>query len=224
MKKVYKSASDYKVSQKVAKILLQIKAITLSPSKPYRFVSGVLSPVYTDNRLLISYPRERKKIVKFIVDKIKKAKIKSEVIAGTATAGIPHAAWVADALNLPMIYVRSGSKDHGKGKEVEGVLAKKQKAVVIEDLISTGSSALNTVEMIRKHGGKVDTIVAIFDYEMAVSAKSFKKLKVKLVPLTTLSDLVSVASQKGYLKLRDREIILDWAKDPKNWGRKMGFE
>jgi orotate phosphoribosyltransferase len=211
-------------AEEIAEILLQIKAITLRPKKPYRFVSGVLSPIYTDNRLLISYPEEREKIVKFIVDKIKEAKINPEVIAGTATAGIPYAAWVADALNLPMIYVRSGSKDHGKGREVEGVLKKKQKAVVIEDLISTGGSALNTVEVIRRHGGNVETIVAIFDYEMPVSAKSFKKLRVKLIPLTTLSDLVLVASQKGFLKSEDREIILDWAKDPKNWGKKMGFE
>jgi len=212
------------IADEIAKILLQIKAITLSPSKPYRFVSGILSPIYTDNRLLISYPKERKKIIKFIVDKIEEAKIKPEVIAGTATAGIPYAAWVADALKLPMIYVRSGSKDHGKGKEVEGVLGKNQKAVVIEDLISTGGSVLNTVGAIRRHGGKVDTIVAIFDYEMPISAKSFKKLKVKLIPLMTLSDLVLVATRKGYLKPKDREFVLDWAKDPKNWGKKMGFE
>ncbi|OGY24770.1 MAG: orotate phosphoribosyltransferase [Candidatus Woykebacteria bacterium RBG_13_40_7b] len=211
-------------SEEVARILLKIKAITLSPSKPYRFVSGLLSPIYTDNRLLISYPKERKKIVKFLADKIKEVKIEPEVVAGTATAGIPHAAWVADSLKLPMIYVRSGSKDHGRGKEVEGVLGKKQKAVVIEDLISTGGSALNTVGAIRRHGGKVDTIVAIFDYEMPISTKSFKKSKIKLIPLTTLSTLVSVASKYGYLKPKDREVVLEWAKDTQGWGKKMGFE
>lgn len=212
------------VAEEVAKILLQIKAVTLSPNKPYRFVSGILSPIYTDNRLLISYPKERQKIVKFLIDKIKEEKLKPEVIAGTATAGIPHAAWVAGALRLPMVYVRSDSKDHGKGKEVEGLLEKKQKAVVIEDLISTGGSALNTVGAIRRHGGKVKTIVAIFDYEMPVSAKSFKRSKIKLIPLTTLSILVSIASQKGYLKPKDRKVVLEWVKDTQGWGKKMGFK
>ncbi len=212
------------IAEEVAKVLLQIKAITLSPEKPYRFVSGLLSPIYTDNRLLISYPKERKKIVKFLVDKMKEAKIKPDLVAGTATAGIPHAAWVADALKLPMVYVRSGGKDHGKGKEVEGVLKKSQEAVVIEDLISTGGSALNTVGAIRRYGGKVETIVAIFDYEMPASAKSFKKSKVKLIPLVTLSALVSVASKKGYLKPKDCEVVLEWVKDTQGWGKKMGFE
>jgi len=212
------------VAEEVAKILLQIKAVTLSPNKPYRFVSGILSPIYTDNRLLISYPKERQKIVKFLINKIKEKNLKPEVIAGTATAGIPHAAWVADALGLPMVYVRSDSKDHGKGKEVEGLLEKKQKAVVIEDLISTGDSALNTVGAIRRHGGKVKTIVAIFDYEMPVSVKSFKRSKIKLIPLTTLSILVSIASQKGYLKPKDREVVLEWVKDTQGWGGKMGFK
>lgn len=211
-------------AEEIAEILLRIKAITLSPQKPYRFVSGILSPIYTDNRLLISYPEERKTVVKFIVDKIKEAKVNPKVIAGTATAGIPYAAWVADALNLPMIYVRSQSKDHGKGKEVEGVLKSEQKTVVIEDLISTGGSAINTAEVIRKNGGKVETIFAIFDYQMPVSVKSFKKLKVKLIPLMTLTDLVLVATRKGYLKPKEREVVLDWAKDPQNWGKKMGFE
>lgn len=212
------------VAEEVAKILLKIKAVTLSPNKPYRFVSGILSPIYTYNRLLMSYPKERQKIVKFLVNKIKEKKLKPEVIAGTATAGIPHAAWVADALKLPMVYVRSDVKDHGKGKEIEGLLEKKQKAVVVEDLISTGGSALNTAGAIRKHGGKVETIVAIFDYEMPASVKAFKKFKFKLIPLTTFSILVSVASQKGYLKPKDCKIVLEWAKDTQGWGKKMGFE
>ena len=212
-----------KNSEKVAKILLSIKAISLSPKKPYRYSSGILSPVYTDCRLLMSYPKERATIISLYAKAIKSTG-KFDVIAGTATAGIPHAAWIADKLKLPMIYVRGKVKDHGKGNQIEGKLIKKQKAAVIEDLISTGESSTETVRAIRKKGGNAYHIFSIITYGMKKSRENFNKWKIKLISLTDFPTVVKVAEQIGYIKSKDKDLILQWTNDPVSWGRKMGFE
>jgi orotate phosphoribosyltransferase len=212
-----------KTSEKVARILLKIKAVSLNPKKPYRYSSGILSPVYTDCRILMSYPEERKQIIDLYIREINKLG-KIDLIAATATAGIPHGAWVADKLNLPMVYIRGTAKDHGKGNQIEGLIKKGQKAVVIEDLISTGESSITTAKAIREAGAKVSNVISIFTYSMQKSENNFKKNKLKLTSLTTFADVVGQAQKLGYINKEEMSIILDWAKDPPSWGKKQGFD
>lgn len=212
-------------SEKVAKLLLKLSAITLRPKKPFRFSSGILSPVYTDCRILISSPKERKIIRDLYVEAISKQKNKIDVIAGTATAGIPHAAWIAEKMKLPMVYVRGKAKDHGKGNQIEGALKKGQRVAVIEDLISTGESSVGAARAIREAGGKVDYIFSIITYEMKKSVDNFTSNKIKLISLTKFKDVVAAAALKNnYIKKEDQQVILEWVKDPPSWGKKMGFE
>ncbi|MCL4354093.1 orotate phosphoribosyltransferase [Patescibacteria group bacterium] len=214
---------DKKVSEKVAKLLLEIGAITLRPKKPFRYSSGILSPIYTDCRTLISLPKERKIIRDYYIENIKKAG-DFDVIAGTATAGIPHAAWIAEKINLPMIYVRGKAKDHGKGNQIEGVIKKNQKAAVIEDLISTGSSSLEAIDAINKQGGKASHVFSIITYGMASAQKNFKLHKTKLISLTDFNTVIEVAAKYKFIKNEEQKIVLDWIKDPPSWGTRMGFE
>lgn len=210
-------------SEKTAKILLDIHAISFNPKKPFRYSSGILSPVYTDCRLLMSHPKERMLIRDLYVQMIKSMG-KFDVIAGTATAGIPHAAWISDKLNSPMIYVRGKAKDHGKGNQIEGKIKKKQKVAVIEDLISTGESSIETVRAIRKEGANASYIFSMITYGMKKSKENFNKHKIKLISLTDFSTVVDVAEKVGYIKNKDKDLILQWVKDPSSWGKKMGFE
>lgn len=213
-----------KTSQQVAKILLEIKAVTLNPKKPFKYDSGILSPVYTDCRILISYPKLRKQIRNLYIEAIKKSGEKFDVIAGTATAGIPHAAWIAEKLNLPMIYVRGAPKGHGKGNQVEGIVKKGQNVAVIEDLISTGESSAETARAVRQLGGRTSHVFAITTYNMKKSEENFKKNKLKLISLTTFQDVVTQAQKMGYINKEEMGIILEWTKDPTSWGKRMGFE
>lgn len=212
-----------KSSEKVAKILLEIKAITLNPKKPYRYASGILSPVYTDCRILMAYPKYRRLIRDFYIKNLK-TNGKVHLIAATATAGIPHGAWISDKMNLPMVYVRGSAKDHGKGNQIEGIVKKGQKAVVIEDLISTGTSSTTTADAVRKAGGKVSKIFSIFTYGMKAADKNFKKNKLKLVTMTNFPTVVEVAEKTGYITKKDKDLILKWTEDPASWGKKMGFK
>lgn len=210
-------------SEKVAKILLDIHAVSFNPRKPFRYSSGIFSPVYTDCRLLMSYPKERKIIRDLYIEGLKKVG-HFDVIAGTATAGIPHAAWIADKLNLPMIYVRGKAKDHGKRNQIEGKLNKKQKVAVIEDIVSTGESSAETVRTIRKQGGYSSYVFSIITYGMKTSYDNFKSNKIKLITLTDFPTVVKVAEKSGYIKSRDKKMIMEWTKSPSLWGKKMGFE
>ena len=209
---------------KVAKILLDIHAVTLNLKKPFRYTSGILSPIYTDCRLLISFPKERREIIKYYLDAIKNSNTPLDVVAGTATAGIPWASWIADALNLPMIYVRSEQKKHGKRNQIEGQIKKDQKAIVIEDLISTGKSSIETVSAIRSSGGTATFVFSIMTYGIKKAEINFKKNKIKLVSLTDFKSVISVAQKNNYIDRKSQNIILEWAKDPVSWGKKMGFE
>ncbi|WP_316474790.1 orotate phosphoribosyltransferase, partial [Enterococcus faecium] len=143
------------VEQSIAKDLLEIEAVFLNPSNPFTWASGIKSPIYCDNRITMSYPKVRKEIAKGLASKIKEAYPEVQVIAGTATAGIPHAAWVAEILDLPMVYIRSKAKDHGKGNQIEGRIFEGQKMVVIEDLISTGGSVLEAAEAAKREGADI---------------------------------------------------------------------
>lgn len=213
-----------KVSETVAKILLELNAVTLNSKKPYRYASGILSPVYTDCRVLMAYPDKRREIRDLYINAIKKSGILFDVVAGTATAGIPHAAWIADKLNLPMVYVRGKAKDHGKENLMEGIIKNGQKAIVIEDLISTGESAINSVNAVRKAGGNVSYVFSIITYGLKASNDNFKDNNLKLVSLTSFQDVLEKAQEMGYIKEEDRELILTWIADPASWGKKNGFE
>lgn len=210
--------------EKVASLLLKIKAVALSPQKPYRFASGILSPVYVDCRLLMSYPKERKLIRDHLIEAVESTRERFEVIAGTATAGIPHAAWVSEKLNLPMIYARNKPKDHGKGNQIEGILKKGQKVAVIEDLISTGESSVTTVKAVRSAGGIAPYIFSIITYGMKKSEDNFKTHKIKLISLTDFKTIVTVAKKQGKIKPQEQNLILEWTNDPSSWGKRMGLE
>ena len=205
--------------EEIAKILLKIKAVTLRANPPYKWVSGILAPIYTDNRLLISYPEEREKIVDGFAKAIKSNTIKVDVVAGIATSGVPWSAWVAEKLKLPMVYIRKRSKEHGKENLIEGKLDRGRNVAIIEDLVSTGGSSISGVEAVREHGCKVDCCLAIFTYEMEAARKNFEKAKVKLVTLTNFSTLVNVAVKQSYLNEEDRANVLEWVKNPEQWGK-----
>lgn len=218
-----KSTSTDKTRYKVAKILFDVGCVIFRPRQPFRYNTGIISPVYTDNRLIISRPKERNKIVNLMLGVIKQMGV-PDVLAGTATAGIPYAAFLSQKLNLPMVYVKGQAKEYGKQNQVEGTLKRGQRAVVVEDLVSTGGSSMRVVDAVRKLGGKVSDIIAVFTYGLKESEKSFRSGKVKLHALTDLSTVCKVAVKGGFLKQDQVKIILDWAHNPKAWGKKMGFE
>lgn len=207
-------------AQRVAKMLLEIKAITLSPQNPYKFVSGIVSPIYTDNRLLMGYPLKRKEITIYMANLLKELDIEPRIIAGTSTAGIPPATWLAELLNLPMIYVRGERKDHGKGKQVEGIMNKKDYVLLVEDLISTGKSSLAAIEAIRNEGGTIDACVAFFDYGFKDTMKKYKGKHINLYILTTLDIVLDMAEKLKLINNKERKMVIEWQNDPWNWGQK----
>lgn len=211
-------------SETVAKILLELNAVSLNPKVPFKYDSGILSPVYIDNRLLISYPKERQIIRDFYIESMKSTGAQFDLVAATATAGIPHAAWVADKLNLPMVFVRGKAKDHGKRNRVEGVVNKGAKTAVIEDLISTGESSIETTKAVIGAGGNVSYIFAIITYGMKKADENFKENNLKLITLTTFADVVETAEKSGQISGQEKEIIMEWTKDPESWGKTNGFE
>jgi len=202
---------------KVSEILLNLNAVILRTKPPFRWASGILSPIYTDNRLLMSYPKEREFIVNSFIKLIKANKIKVDGFAGTATAGIPWAAWIAQKMKKPMIFVRSESKDHGKENKTEGVIESGKTYVVVEDLISTGGSSLNTINAVREKGGIVEHCIAIFTYELEKSKINFDSVNVKLNTLTNFTNLIKTAVQKKFIGRDQLTHIMDWKKNPEGW-------
>ena len=202
---------------KIAEILLNANAVMLRTKPPFRWVSGILSPIYTDNRILMSYPKEREFIVNSFIKLIRKNKIKFDGFAGTATAGIPWAAWLSQKLRKPMIYVRSETKDHGKENLVEGKLDQGRAYIVFEDLVSTGSSSLNTINSVREKGGIVEYCVSIFTYELEKSKNNFEAANVKLLALTDFTSFVKTALKKKYIPKEQLNHIMDWKKHPEGW-------
>lgn len=209
-------------SETVAKLLLELNAVSLSPKKPFKYASGILSPVYTDCRVLMAYPRQRSLIRDLYIEAIKQSGVAFDVVAGTATAGIPHAAWIADKLSLPMVYVRGKAKDHGKENLMEGIIKKGQKVIVIEDLISTGESAINSVNVIRSAGGEIANVFAIITYGMKIATQNFRENKLNLISLTTFEDVVDIAEHSGKISNKEKEIILEWINNPASWGKRNG--
>lgn len=187
------------LASQIAADLLDIQAVYLKPENPFTWASGIKSPIYTDNRITLSYPETRNLIENSFVDTIKDHFPEVEVIAGTATAGIPHGAIIADKMSLPFAYIRSKPKDHGAGNQIEGRVLKGQKMVIIEDLISTGGSVLDAAAAAKREGADVLGVVAIFTYELPKASQNFEEAGVQLITLSTYSDLIQVAKEKGYI-------------------------
>ncbi|WP_271003501.1 orotate phosphoribosyltransferase [Listeria seeligeri] len=205
--------------KQVAEQLLEIKAVFLKPNDPFTWASGIKSPIYCDNRLTLGFPKVRQFIAAALAEKIKEDFGDVDVIAGTATAGIPHAAWVSDLLDLPMVYVRSKAKEHGKGNQIEGPIFKGQKVVVIEDLISTGGSSLKAVEALEQAGAEVLGIAAIFTYGLDKGKKLLAEANTKLVTLTNYDELIEVALTKNYVSKEDMQTLKEWKQNPETWGK-----
>ena len=202
--------------REIAKILLKLKAVTLSPEDPYTWASGIKSPIYCDNRLTLSYPEERSQVEKGLVDLIKEEYPEVEYLMGTATAGIPHAAIIADAMELPMGFVRSSNKDHGKQNKIEGAKIDGAKVVVIEDLFSTGGSSIEAAKALEEVGYQVLGIVSIFTYNMKNAEENLKAAGFKHNSLTTFDELIEVAHEMDYIKESEIEKLKLFRDNPKD--------
>ncbi|MGH2328848.1 orotate phosphoribosyltransferase [Streptococcus uberis] len=205
------------LASQIAADLLDIQAVYLKPEDPFVWASGIKSPIYTDNRITLSYPETRTLIEDGFVEKIKANYPDVEVIAGTATAGIPHGAIIADKMNLPFAYIRSKPKDHGAGNQIEGRVTKGQKMVIIEDLISTGGSVLDAAAAAIREGVEVLGVVAIFTYELPKAQANFEKAGVELLTLSNYSELIKVAKVNGYINADGLELLKRFKEDQENW-------
>ncbi|TDQ42357.1 orotate phosphoribosyltransferase [Aureibacillus halotolerans] len=197
----------------VANALLDIGAVAIQPKAPFTWSSGLKSPIYCDNRLLISYPTIRRSIASKLKASIVEAFGDVDVVAGTATAGIPHAAWVSELLDCPMVYVRGKAKAHGTGSLIEGVIQKGQKVVVIEDLLSTGRSAISAVAALREEGAEVVGIASIFTYQMQECERQLQTANTKAISLSSISALLELAKERG-LEEKEAEAVLAWVQKP----------
>lgn len=203
----------------VAKQLLDIKAVKLSPEKPFTWASGWKSPIYCDNRKVLSYPAARKVVYEAFVEIIKKHFKDVEVIAGVATGAIAYGMMVAEVLGLPFVYVRPKPKDHGTGVQVEGDLPEKARVVVVEDLISTGGSSLAAVDALHKAGANVLGMVAIFSYNFIKSIRAFENANVELYTLSHYEALLEKAVEENYVKPEDLDVLKEWRINPEIWGK-----
>ena len=208
--------NNYK--SQTAELLLKLKAIKLNPSDPFIWTSGWKSPIYCDNRILLSDPKSRNIIANYFSEIIKKKYDDVEVIAGVATGAIGIGILVAQKLNLPFIYVRPEAKKHGRKNQIEGKISENQKIVVIEDLISTGKSSLNAVKALRESNLEVMGMVAIFTYGFDKSIENFEKDKVNLSTLSDYNELVKKAIDIKYISENDSDTLKKWNEDPENWG------
>ena len=206
----------------IARHLLSIGAVFLRPDEPFVWASGIKSPIYCDNRLILTAPEARNEVEQAIADTVRREYPEAQVLMGTATAGIAHAAIAAHLLGLPMGYVRSGSKDHGRRNQIEGKLTPGERVVVIEDLISTGGSVLDTVAALRAAGAEVLGVISIFNYGMAKGRQRLAEAGVKCVSLTDLDTIAQVGVQQGYITQGDVARLLAFRDDPsdENWIRK----
>ncbi len=202
------------MEKRIAKDLLSIGAVFLRPDEPFTWASGIKSPIYCDNRLTLTAPAVRDEIEQGLAEVIKEQYPQCEVLMGTSTAGIAHAAITAHLLNLPMGYVRSGAKDHGRANQIEGKLEKGQKVVVVEDLISTAGSVIEVVNVLRSAGAQVLGIVSIFTYGMKKGLERLKEAQVKNVSLSNFDVLVKIAAEEGYIAKEDVQRLLAFRDNP----------
>ena len=202
------------IALEVAGKLLDIEAVALRPHQPFIWTSGIKSPIYCDNRLTMSYPEIRDLIAESFAAIIRSAYPQAEVIAGTATAGIPHAAFVSQKLGLPMIYVRDKAKGHGKENLIEGLIKPGQKVIVIEDLISTGGSSIKAAQAVREAGAEPLAVLAIFNYQLDKAAQAFAEAGIPLQTLSNYTVLIDVAVQRGDIQPEDLDLLKSWRKNP----------
>jgi orotate phosphoribosyltransferase len=202
------------MKKKIAKLLLKIEAVFLRPEEPFTWASGIKSPIYCDNRLILSYPEARKHVEAGLAELIRKHYPDCELVAGTSTAGIPHAALVANIMDLPMAYVRGSAKDHGRNNRIEGKVVPGQKVVVVEDLISTGGSVVEVVEALREAEAEVLGIASIFTYGMQKGIDRLRDANVENNSLTNFSVLAKVAAEEGYISEVDIARLEAFQKNP----------
>jgi len=202
----------------IAQALLKINAVLLQPNDPFTWTSGLKSPIYCDNRLTMSYPEIREVIAEGFATVIRERYPDCEAVAGIATGGIPHAAWVAQKLNLPMLYVRDKAKGHGKTNQIEGHFTRGQKVVLIEDLISTGGSSLKAAIAVGEAGCEVQGVIAIFTYQFQMAIDAFAAQNIQLDTLSNYTALIEVALQNGAIQNSEVELLLDWRKNPQAFG------
>jgi orotate phosphoribosyltransferase len=200
-----------------AEKLLQAEAVRLSPRQPFTWASGWKSPIYCDNRRILSQPFIRDYIKSELCNVVFEKFGDAELIAGVATAGIAWGAMVADQLKLPFIYVRPKPKEHGLGNQIEGQYEMGQKTVVLEDLISTGKSSLQVVDVLRSNGLEISGMVSIFNYQFDLAHQAFESAGVPLYSLTNYPSLLSLAGQRGMIQPQEEEVLLKWRSDPANW-------
>ncbi|HIX02430.1 MAG TPA: orotate phosphoribosyltransferase [Candidatus Ligilactobacillus excrementigallinarum] len=205
--------------KKIAKYLLEIEAVKLSPTKPFTWASGLKSPIYCDNRLTISYPVIRTAIARGLAEIIKSKFPEVEAIGGVATAGIPHAAWVADLLDLPLFYVRSKPKNHGRGKQIEGAINSGTKVILIDDLLSTGGSVLKAVDAAKKEKLDVIGVGAIFSYQLDELTRNFKKYNLEFDTVTNYSELIEAALEMEKISPAQLEVLKTWRNNPEKWSK-----
>jgi len=210
--------------QSLALHLLNIGAVTFSPDAPFTWSSGLKSPIYCDNRLTMGFPEVRSEITQGFLDIIKKKELIPDLVVGTATAGIPHAAWLASELSLPMAYVRSSAKTHGRENRIEGRVSDGESAIVIEDLISTGQSSVAVVKTLQQAGVRTQAVLAIFSYELSGVAGLFEDISVPLFTLTRFETLLHVAREHQVLTDRALSSLRAWRDDPIAWSQSAGIK
>lgn len=210
--------SNTTIAEKLASALLSIQAVALRPNDPFTWTSGIKSPIYCDNRLTMSYPEIRDLIAESFAALIREQYPETEVIAGTATAGIPHAAFVAQKLGLPMIYIRDKAKGHGKENQIEGLIKEGQKVIVIEDLISTGGSSIKAAQAVQQSGAEVLAVLAIFSYQLDRAVNGFNEAGIALQTLSNYSALIDVALREGAIAEEDVALLRSWRENPAAFG------
>ncbi|NOZ80670.1 MAG: orotate phosphoribosyltransferase [DPANN group archaeon] len=206
--------------EEVAELLLRLGAVKLNYKEPFTFTSGIRSPIYCDNRIIISHPKERDRLIGFFLDAVKDMDF--DIVAGVATSGIPYASIIAERLGKPLIYIRSGKKAHGAGKQVEGDLKEGQRVLVIEDLISTGGSSAAAVNAAREAGALVSHCVAIFTYGLDEAGRAFQDIGCQVSTLTDFTTLIAKARAMGSITREEAEKIQEWNKDPSGWAKRRG--
>ncbi len=211
------------VAQQLAKISLEIGAIKINPKNPFTWASGSRMPLYNDNRMLLGNADHRTLIAEGMQAVIDKEIIRVDTIAGVATAGIPHATSLANLMKLPLIYVRSSAKEHGLKNQIEGILKPGQAVVVVEDLISTGGSALKAVDAVREAGGVVEHCLGIFGYGFSEAEERFEKSQCQVHTLLDLDTLLKLAVKEGYIGPEEKQVVDNWRQNPFEWGKQQGL-
>lgn len=213
------------IARKIAKAALEIKAVKLQPESPFTWASGYKMPIYNDNRLFLFYPEYRRLIAEGFAELIKEKSIKCDMVAGTPTAGIPHGVLLADIIEKPFIYPRKWQKDHGMLNKIEGVpsidMIKDKNVIMIEDLISTGGSSVESLQVVRAAGAKVDTCLSIFSYGFTKAQDAFDAARARYFSLISLDTLIEVVEEEAYFNSTQIELLREWQKSPFTWGERF---